>query len=147
MSNSESDLEDMSCTPPDILKLAASATENLLPNKSKGKYDAVYKNFMDWQLAQKTSSFSENVILVYFVELAKKYKSSSLWAYYSMLKSTLNIYHSIHLETYMKLQAFLKRQSEGHQPKKSKTFTPEEVNKFIKEAPDHSYLMTKVFLQ
>lgn len=40
MSSSESDLEDISCTPPAISKLAASATENLLPNKLKDKYDA-----------------------------------------------------------------------------------------------------------
>ncbi|KAI4462362.1 hypothetical protein MML48_4g00002717 [Holotrichia oblita] len=46
----------------------------------------------------------------------------------------------------MKLQALLKRQSEGHRLKKGKTFTPEELNKFLKEAPDHPVPLTKVAL-
>ncbi|KAJ8913790.1 hypothetical protein NQ315_002696 [Exocentrus adspersus] len=134
---------DISCTPPEILNLATTATENLLPSKSKGKYDVIYKKFLEWRLRKNTTSFSESVVLVYFTELAKKYKSSSLWAYYSMLKSTLNIYHNINIENYKRLQVFLKRQSEGHRPKKAKTFTPEEVHKFINEAPDDIYLLTK----
>ncbi|XP_049823229.1 uncharacterized protein LOC109606560 [Aethina tumida] len=131
---------------PELLELDASATESSLPDKSKGKYEAVYKNFVAWQATQKTKSFSENVLLVYFNEQAKKYKSSTLWAFYSMLKSTLNIYHNVHIENYTKLLTFLKCKSVGHCPKKAKIFTPDEVNKFIKEAPDDSFLMTKVAL-
>ncbi|KAL3283125.1 hypothetical protein HHI36_006281 [Cryptolaemus montrouzieri] len=63
-----------------------------------------------------------------------------------MLRSTLTLYHKDHLDSYRKLQLFLKRNSEGHQPKKAKTFTPEELNKFIKEAPDKKFLLTKVDL-
>lgn len=40
----------------------------------------------------------------------------------------------------MKLKECLKRQSERHQPKKSKTFTPEEVSKFIIIRSARSYL-------
>lgn len=141
VSNMFDEINEMS---PELLELDASATESSLPDKSKGKYEAVYKNFVAWQATQKTKSFSENVLLIYFNEQAKKYKSSTLWAFYSMLKSTLNIYHNVHIENYTKLLTFLKCKSVGHRPKKAKIFTPDEVNKFIKEAPDDSFLMTKV---
>ncbi|KAJ8913815.1 hypothetical protein NQ315_002721 [Exocentrus adspersus] len=88
---------DISCTPPEILNLATTTTENLLPIKSKGKYDVIYKKFLEWRLRKNTTSFSESVVL-------------------------------------------------GHRPKKAKTFTPEEVHKFINEAPNDIYLLTKVAL-
>ncbi|KAL4716752.1 hypothetical protein ACJJTC_001908 [Scirpophaga incertulas] len=59
------------CTPPDILELATEKIE------------------------KKTTSFSENVILAYLKDLSDKFKPSSMWAKYSMLKSTLNIYNNI----------------------------------------------------
>ncbi|KAJ8968747.1 hypothetical protein NQ317_004451 [Molorchus minor] len=39
--------------------------------------------------------YSENVLLAYFSENAKNYKSSTLWAQYSMVKSCLIIYDNI----------------------------------------------------
>ena len=82
--------------------------------------------------------------MAYFGGLAKRYKSSSLWTQYLMLKSTLNINNNVDISKYSKLWAFLKRKSEGYIPKKAKTFTPEEINKFIKESTDGIYLATKV---
>lgn len=101
---------------------------------------------MDWQLSNATSSFSENVLLAYFRELAIKYKSSSLWARYSMLKSTLNLNQGVNIETYPKLVAFLKRKSENYNRKKAKTLTSEQIKMFLNEAPDQNYLATKVAL-
>lgn len=62
----------------------------------------------------------------------------------AMLKSILNIKHNINIETYTKLIAFLKRTKDGYVPKKSKTLEIEEIEKFIKEAPNETYLMMKV---
>lgn len=101
---------------------------------------------MDWRRKNNTNSFSEDNILVYFKELSKKYKSSTLWTYYSMIKSTLILKHNVNIEHYGKVRALLKRHSEGYQPKKSEAFTREQINKFIEEAPDVKYLATKVIM-
>ncbi|XP_060516643.1 uncharacterized protein LOC132708080 [Cylas formicarius] len=140
------DSENEVLTPPEIRAAAEAASLDLLPKKSRNNYEIAYNNFMDWRSRNKATSFSEDTLLVYFKELAKKYKSSSLWTFYSMLKSTLYIKHNVKIDHYAKLHALLKRQSEGYQPKKSKAFTGQEINKFIYEAPDTKYLATKVAL-
>ncbi|KAL0869286.1 hypothetical protein ABMA27_007548 [Loxostege sticticalis] len=50
------------------------------------------------------------------------------------------------ISEYPKLNAFLKRQSDGFTSKKSKILTSDEVEKFLNEAPDDRYLATKVAL-
>lgn len=47
-------------------------------------------------------------------------------------------------KNYSNLPAFLKRKLEGYQAKKSETFTLEEINIFMNDAPDEKYLPTKV---
>lgn len=79
----------MQCTPPEILKEAQYAHESLLPCRSKEKYIATYETFLKWKNSKNAKSFSENVFLAYFNELATKYKPSTLWSVYSMLKSTV----------------------------------------------------------
>ena len=93
---------------------------------------------------KKINWFSESVFLVYFTELSKKYKPSSLWSTYSMLRNTINIQQGINIENYTKLRALLKRQSEGFQPKKTNTFSGENIKDFLNQAPDEKYLATKV---
>ncbi|KAJ8949546.1 hypothetical protein NQ318_005108, partial [Aromia moschata] len=66
------------------------------------------------------TSFSENVLIAYFQELAEKIKSSILWRHYSIIK-TVN------------------RKDIGI-GKKSKTFSPEEIRTFIDERPDNQFL-------
>lgn len=136
--------DEENCTPPEIVQAAKTTTENLLPTKSGKLYEAAYRSFMEWRDGKKANSFSENVLLAYFGDLAEKYKPSSLWTQYSMLRSTLEVHHNIKLGSYGKLRAFLKRKSDGFQAKKAKTFTPEELNNFIKNANDQKYLATKV---
>jgi hypothetical protein len=131
-------------TPPDILMEAQIATEKLLPIKSRDKYLHTYENFLQWQSNKETTSFSENVLMAYFNELAAKYKPSTLWSIYSMLKSTLIMKHNINLSRYALLLAFVKRQSDGFKSKKSKVLSADHIRKFIDEAPDHKYLATKV---
>ncbi|XP_073964583.1 uncharacterized protein [Choristoneura fumiferana] len=105
-----------------------------------------YANFIQWKNSKNASSFSENVFMAYFSELAKRYKPSSLWCIYSMLKSTVQNKNAIDIKAYTNLTAFLKRRSDGFYSRKSKVLTPNEVEKFIKEAPDNQYLATKVAL-
>ncbi|KAJ3654777.1 hypothetical protein Zmor_013942 [Zophobas morio] len=134
--------ENLPGTPPKVAEAAGAV--NLLPEKSQKLYKIAYNQFMKWKQEKKITSFSERVILAYFADLSSKYKISTLWTYYSMLRSTLNINHNINIEQYHKLRAFLKRQGENYQPKKAKTLSPQQITKFITEAPDVKYLATKV---
>ncbi|XP_050300116.1 uncharacterized protein LOC126738720 [Anthonomus grandis grandis] len=66
---------------------------------------------MDYRTNKNVTSFSENVVMAYFLELGSKMKYSTLWANYSMLKATLDIRHDVDISKYSKLRAFLKRQA------------------------------------
>lgn len=136
--------ESFACTPPEIVQLAAATTSTLIPETSKSIYNKTYATFNEWRLRKNANSFSENVLLAYFTELSAKYKPSSLWSFYSIIKSMLRINHDVDLEKYGKLRAFLKRKSEGFQAKKSSTLTSEEIRKFIDKAPDEAFLLHKV---
>ncbi|KAJ8952680.1 hypothetical protein NQ318_020995 [Aromia moschata] len=111
-----SDSEELSSTPPDIREKATNAIENILPEKNTNN----------------VTSFSENVLIAYFQELAEKKKSSTLWTHYSIIKTLLNIKHSIGISKY------------NIRKKKSKTFSPEEIRTLIDEAPDNQFLFTEV---
>lgn len=137
------DIEDFQCTPPDLLDDVTAATLNLLPKKSKDKYLKEYSIFKEWCSEKKVGKPTENVMLAYFFEKAKKYKSSSLWSKYSMLKTTLMVHDNADIK-FPKLIAFLKRESTNYKAKKSETFSREDMNKFLLEAPDDMYLCMKV---
>jgi hypothetical protein len=47
---------------------------------------------------------------------------------------------------YLKLQAYLKRQCDTYKPKKPKVLSKSEIDKFITEAPDDTYLMINYFV-
>lgn len=140
----ESSDSEFNLTPPSILEAANVASLNLVPEKSKQKYTLSYNLFMEWCKEQKTSSCSENVLIAYFGNISSKFKSSTLWSQYSMLKTMLNINKGVDISNYSKLRAFLKRKSDGYRARKSKVFTTNEIDKFIKEAPDSIYLLAKV---
>ncbi|KAJ8909432.1 hypothetical protein NQ315_015343 [Exocentrus adspersus] len=112
---------DFSLIPPEIREAAEVASLNLLPEKSRKVYNMTYESFLKWQKEKKTTSFSESTLLVYFTDLSTKYKSSTLWTYYSMLRSTITL-------------------------KKAKTFSGEDINNFLTKASDDKYLATKVAL-
>ncbi|KAJ8914666.1 hypothetical protein NQ315_017363 [Exocentrus adspersus] len=86
-------MEEFTLTPPEIIEAAKEIEANLLPEKSQKIYKQTYKKFFDYCTQKK--SYSENVLLVYFGELSKKMKSSTLWSVYSMLRATLNIYNKV----------------------------------------------------
>ncbi|XP_044745426.1 uncharacterized protein LOC123307256 isoform X2 [Coccinella septempunctata] len=119
---------------------------NSIPEVSREKYKKAYKSFTEWQKENNLPSNSENVLLAYFDELSKKFKSSTLWAQYSMLRTMMNINDNIDIGNYCKVRAFLKRNSCGYRPKKSKIFSSDEIDNFINNAPDEFYLLDKVLL-
>lgn len=63
-----------------------------------------------------------------------------------MLKSTIQINENTDISQYKKLIAFLKRQNDSYEAKKSKVLTMENVTQFLKEAPDDTFLLIKVVL-
>lgn len=138
------DNSEFESTPPDILAQATNASNNLLPEKSKTKYEIVYKKFMDWRTENNIHSFSENVLMAYFGKIAIQFKPSSLWSIYSMLRSVISIKNDVNIANYPKLRAYLKRQSDGFKSKKSKTFSAQDINKFLVEASDTEFLFMKV---
>lgn len=141
---SEQSDEEFYCTPEEVKNEAKMVTLNLLPNKSKQKYELQYSQFMEWCALKQIKRYSENVILTYLSELSKKYKASTLWSIHSMLKATLSVKHDVDIKTYTKVNAFLKKQSTGYVAKKSKTFDLQEIENFLVNAPDEIYLMAKV---
>ncbi|XP_022913648.2 uncharacterized protein [Onthophagus taurus] len=126
--------------PPNISQIES------LPVKSQNLYEKRYKLFMTWCASNKETHYSENVMLRYFMYLAKNCKPTTLWAVYSMLKSTLLIKNKIDIRLYTRVTAFLKQQNVGYKSKQSKVFTPQEILKFLREAPNERYLMWKVCL-
>ncbi|KAJ8976170.1 hypothetical protein NQ317_002058 [Molorchus minor] len=134
------------CESEEIVEAANIAISNLLPTKSRSLYDIAYNRFKKWCAEKNVQVYSENVLLAYFSENAKNYKSSTLWAQYSMVKSFLIIYDNIDISKFPKLIAFLKRTGDGYQAKKSKISTKSEIDRFLSSADDNEILMIKVGL-
>ncbi|KAJ3628600.1 hypothetical protein MTP99_015898 [Tenebrio molitor] len=58
----------------------------------------------------------------------------------------LSVKENIDISRFHQVSAFLKQQSVGHRPKKSKVFTLEEMERFLDTASDDEYLLLKVVL-
>lgn len=126
-----------------------ASSEIPLPNSTLLKYKNAYTTFIKWQESKGITSFDEDsledILLDYFTEVSKTYKSSTLWSMYSKLKSTISHYNHIDISANnSRLIAFLKEKAVGYQCEKFKVFTAEEINKFLVEAPDEHYLAMKV---
>lgn len=142
---SDFEIEDRPGTPEELVETAALASRNLLPTKSKTRYEQVYECFQQWKKDKKASSNSERVLLAYFTELSdKKNMSSTMWAKYSMLKSTLKIHDKVDISKYSSLSAMLKQASKSHVPKQARSFTETEIQRFLDTAPDVAWLDVKV---
>lgn len=142
MASSESE-EDVLCTPPEMRVAAQASIENVLPDKSKKKYEKCYEEFVQWKLSKKAIT-SENCLLVYFQDVVDKYKPTTAWSMYSMLKCMIKIKENIDISKFHKLIAKLKKHAIGHESKKAKVFTAEEIHKYLFEAPDEIHLANKV---
>lgn len=99
---------------------------------------------MEWWETNQYTDIDENAVLNYFIEKAKKRKSSSLWSMYSMLKTTLALNKGIDIGRFNEVNAFLKKKSAGYKPELTKIFAKEEIYSFLSKAPDSDFLMMKV---
>lgn len=130
--------------PDDVLEAANLANLELLPAKSKEKYERQYYAFEKWYEERNVKTLKEEVLLAYFFKLNKEFSPNTLWSKYSMLKSVLKIKKNVDIGKFHKLVAFIKKQNVGFQPKKSKIFSKEEISTFLNEASDDIYLLIKV---
>lgn len=117
----------------------------LLPAKSCIKYENTYNSFMKWRTDYKAKTFDENVLIVYFEELSKKLKPSTLWCQWSMLRTTLNLRHGININKYENLKTLLKNKNKGFKAKKSSVLTWDQIKVFLTDSEDLLYLGAKVF--
>lgn len=62
------DFEGLGILPPEIIAAAESAVTNLLPKKSKDRYEIEFHHFECWMKAKKVSIINETVLLAYFGE-------------------------------------------------------------------------------
>ncbi|KAK4887074.1 hypothetical protein RN001_003345 [Aquatica leii] len=136
-------MESLSCTPPDVKELANKALDNLMPTKSRAKYEKEYKNFTTWCDQNNVNSITENVVFAYFQNMTHLKKSSTMWSNYSMLKTCLNINKNIDISKFLKVTVFLKRIFKNYVPKKSKVLEFKHIEKFLVEANDDRYLAMK----
>ena len=107
----------MDCTPPEIHDLATAAANNLLPEKSKDRYENQFTIFKTGCADNEVKNITENVVLAYMAEKSKTLKPSSLWSTYSMLKRTNRIRDDMKIENFSKVIAFLKKQNTSYKPK------------------------------
>lgn len=117
-----------------------------LPKKSADRYKLVYENYKKWQIEHQSSlsNSEETNLVVYFKDLTKKLKPSTLWCIWSMLKKTLNTRDNVDLTKFQNLKSLMKNNSKGYQPKKSPVFKWDEITKFMNDASDHTHLVSKV---
>ncbi|RZB39262.1 hypothetical protein BDFB_012888 [Asbolus verrucosus] len=76
----------LSCTPPEIRQITENITVNLLPIKSQHKYEKQYHHFEQWCAESQIQG------------------------------ACLNIHKNVDISSYKRLQAFLKRCSQGYIP-------------------------------
>lgn len=139
------DLDMMENIPKEILTEAERVKTDLLPEKSKKKYEKEYENFYKWSLQMGNKNFErEEVYLAYFAKLSTTCSAPTLWSRYSMLKTMLKLKKNVDMGKFFKIIAFLKKKMVGYRPKKSKILSADQVENFLAAAPDETYLLIKV---
>jgi hypothetical protein len=71
--------EDAEFVSSDVEKSAALAVNELLPVKSRKKYDKAYQQLEDWCREKRVRDITEEVLLAYFKQKSRKLKGSTLW--------------------------------------------------------------------
>uniref|UniRef100_A0A1Y1K2E4 Tyr recombinase domain-containing protein n=1 Tax=Photinus pyralis TaxID=7054 RepID=A0A1Y1K2E4_PHOPY len=108
---------------------------SIIPEKSKSRYEAAYGSFLKWCESKCQTDISEKIVLAYFVQRSEGLKSpSSLWCDYSMLKSMIFLRRGVDIS----------KKNVGYRPKKSSVFSKADFHKFLREAPDDTYLVIKL---
>lgn len=75
----------------------------LLPAKSKKKYQQAYDTLCKWMKKKNFQEISEDALLIYFSKLygTKEIVLLTLWTIYSFLRCTIYLYKDAQIDTYM----------------------------------------------
>ncbi|KAJ8911007.1 hypothetical protein NQ315_011272 [Exocentrus adspersus] len=138
--SSFSEEESREKTTDEIRSVAAAAKDSLLPSKSKHLYEETYNAYRKWCCNKKIKSTCEDSILAYFNSDLSRYKSSSLWSKYSMLRSTINLLN------FQVSFLFSKGKVKDINRKKSLILTREHIDEFLIKADTKEHLFNKVIL-
>lgn len=131
--------------PVDLL-IDSSTAKTQLSERSENKYNETYTYFRQWKENKKHDKITEFVMLEYFQELAEKYKPSTMWATFSMLKTKILENDNVMIGNYENLLKFLRLKSAGFKSKESSYISPDVIKEFMTKAPDSLFLATKVNL-
>lgn len=124
---------------------STTGTTPLLPIKSSIKYQQSYKMFLRW-MKKHGLEVTEANIGSFFQDMADTRTPNSLWTIYSMLKAQIITNHGIDINQMRSVKAAIKEKNIGYVPKKSKSFTADELRKYLKEAPEEHHLVHKVLI-
>ena len=78
---------------------------------------------------------------------SQEVKPSTLWSKYSMIKAVLSVKENIEINKFSRVIAFLKRNSVGYEPTKSKVLTRQERPAKSRQMYEKEYLLIKVSLK
>lgn len=140
MSDTDSDFDGRM----EIDAAADAALQEMVPQKSKVRYEKAYKSFQNWMQEKKIKTVDEKVMLAYFNTEMAKFAPSSKWTFYSMLRTMINLNNNVDIAKFTKLVAILKRRSDGFQPKKSRILDKISILSYLRDADDHEALDIKV---
>lgn len=75
----------------DVKKMATALLDDLLPDRSKPRYEKASKEFQEWMASENILEITEEVILVYLSEKSKTIAPTGLQSLFCMLKATHKI--------------------------------------------------------
>ncbi|KAJ8921370.1 hypothetical protein NQ315_002986 [Exocentrus adspersus] len=112
------------------------------------RYEKKMVEFDNWRKKRGLGegAITEEVLLAYFFNVEKHFAASSMWTKYSMLKSMLKVHKGIDISKYGKLTSYLKVGSRKYKTKKAKILERNQIEEFLKKAPNVEYLQVKVEL-
>lgn len=117
-----------------------------LPEKSRATYESAYAKFESWCQKKDVKEIDENIMLAYFSQECATRKPSSTWSHYSMIKASIHLKKNVNIGKFIRLTMMLKRKAVGYKPKRSKILTRADIERFLREADDETYLAIKVAL-
>lgn len=118
-----------------------------LTEKSQKLYKKTYASFCQWQLDNSVTTNTEDALLKYFKAMRKECKASSLITEYCHLKYMIECNTNINIDRFCRLRALMKTFygcNEQTLCKQEVCFTFEQMETYIRFAPDVHHLFTKV---
>ena len=87
---------------------AKDIMQTLTPNKSGNRYDAAWNDFMNYLSKNERPVEDDYIEYFDYMKNVKKYASSSIWSYYSMLNNKHQILYGEKLQKYPRITMLLK---------------------------------------